>query len=39
VVDNILEGNNLDKAAGDMFALFWRAMALPAEKALSCFQK
>jgi len=38
VGNNILEGDNLvDKAAGDMFALFWEAVVLLAEKALPCF--
>ena len=37
---NSLEGDNLtDKATRDGFALFWRAMVLPAEEALSYFQK
>jgi len=36
--DNILNRDDLtDKAAKDVFTLFWEVMTLPAEKALSCF--
>jgi len=36
--DNILEGGNLaDKAAGNVFALFWEAIALLVEEALFSF--
>jgi len=36
----MLEENNLiDEAAGNMFALFWKTMALPIEETLPCFQK
>jgi len=27
----------IDEATGDMFVLFWKAIALPAVKALPCF--
>jgi len=38
VEDEGLNGDGLaDEAAGDVFALFWEAAALPAEKALPCF--
>jgi len=38
VGDNILEGDDLaNKAAGDVFALFWEDTAFPAEEVLSCF--
>jgi len=35
-----LEGDDLvDEATGDVFALFWEAVALPVEEAFSCFQE
>jgi len=38
VGDNILEGDDLaNKAAGDVFALFWEDTAFPAEEVLPCF--
>jgi len=40
VGDNVLkEGNLVDKATGNIFLLFWEAMVLLAEEALSCFWK
>jgi len=37
---NGLEKDDLvDKAAGNVFTLFWKAVALPAVEAFSCFQK
>jgi len=37
VEDNSLDRDNLvDEATRDVFALFWEAMALPAEEALLC---
>jgi len=35
--DGLEEDDLADKAAGDVFALFWEAMALLVENALSCF--
>jgi len=36
--ENCLEGDDLvNEAARDEFALFWKAMALPAVEALPCF--
>jgi len=38
VGDNGLDRDDMvDKATRDVFALFWEAMVLPAEKALPCF--
>jgi len=40
VRDDTLEEDYLaDEAAGDVFALFWEAITLPAVEVLSCFQK
>jgi len=35
--DSLKEDDLVDKAAGDGFALFWKAVALPVVKALSYF--
>jgi len=38
VENNMLEDNDLvDETTKDVFALFWKTIALPAEKALSYF--
>jgi len=40
VENNILEGNDLvDEATGDIFALFWKVVALLIEEALLYFQE
>ena len=37
--DNFEEEVLADKAAGDVFALFWKAAAGPEVEAFSCFQE
>ena len=35
--DSLEEDNLVDEATKDGFALFWKAITLPVEEALSCF--
>jgi len=37
--DNLERDDLVDKATSDVFALFWKAVTLPVEKVLPCFQK
>jgi len=37
--DGLERDDLVDEATGDRFVLFWGVIALPAEEALTCFQK